>query len=126
MGLSLRTLFLSGDAFKTDLKGQYDVVIASFLFHEFGISDCRRLARKLRRALRPGGLLVVHDFIPDEDRQRREVPLLFAPVLLTSTMEGRLYSAPELKVMLQECGFSRFRIRNLQSESACVIATFSS
>ena len=66
------------------------------------------------------------DFIPDEDRKRREVPLLFAPILLTSTMEGRLYSAAELKEMLQECGFLRFRIRNLQSESTCVIATFSS
>ena len=126
MGLALRTSFVPGDAFKTDLKGQYDVIIASFLFHEFGTADCKRLARRLRQALRPGGMLVVHDFIPDEDRKRREVPLLFAPILLTSTMEGRLYSAAELKEMLQECGFLRFRIRNLQSESTCVIATFSS
>ena len=64
MGLALRTSFVPGDAFKTDLKGQYDVIIASFLFHEFGTADCKRLARRLRQALRPGGMLVVHGLYP--------------------------------------------------------------
>ena len=123
MGLEHRTSFLAEDAFTANLGGEFDVVIASFFFHEFGVSECMRLSRRLRRALRPGGKLVIHDFIPDEKRQEREMPLVFAPILLVSTVAGDLYSATELRSMLRKCGFSNFRVRNLPTESACMVAT---
>ena len=124
MRLIDRTSFLPGDAFDIDLGDGYDLIVVSFFFHHFDNKKCKTLARKLKRSLRNGGFLAIHDYIPDDRRQKRQTPLLFAPVLLASTPTGELYSYAEFKEMLQKSGFSKFTIRHLQppSESSVVIA----
>ena len=88
MRLIDRTSFLPGDAFDIDLGDGYDLIVVSFFFHHFDNKKCKTLARKLKRSLRNGGFLAIHDYIPDDRRQKRQTPLLFAPVLLASTPTG--------------------------------------
>ena len=52
----------AGDALVDDLgEACYDVVLLAQLAHHFDEATNRRLVRRLARALRPGGLLVVQE-----------------------------------------------------------------
>lgn len=73
-GLGERLRHLSGELFATDLGEQsYDVVFTSQLSHHFPAERNRELARKVARALRPGGVYVIQDLIrpatPDDVRR---------------------------------------------------------
>ena len=46
----------------------YDVVICSHFFHHFDGAQNLALARRFFAALKPGGRLLVHDFVPDDAR----------------------------------------------------------
>ncbi len=61
-GLGERVVHRAGDALADDLgENAYDVVLLAQLVHHFDEATNRRLTRRLARALRPGGVLVVQE-----------------------------------------------------------------
>jgi ubiquinone/menaquinone biosynthesis C-methylase UbiE len=66
-GLADRIRFLPGDAFATDWPGGNDVVLISYLLSAVGAQKIPELLRRAFAALRPGGLLVLHDFMVEDD-----------------------------------------------------------
>ncbi len=61
-GLGERVVHRVGDALADDLgEAAYDVVLVAQLVHHFDQATNRRLTRRLARALRPGGVLVVQE-----------------------------------------------------------------
>jgi ubiquinone/menaquinone biosynthesis C-methylase UbiE len=98
--------YLPGDLFRTPFGGPYDVVIASHVFHHFDPSECLALARKTARALKPGGRLVIQEFVPDEARARKVQPLVFALTMLVWTRAGDAYSFGQYRGWLRKAGFA--------------------
>ncbi len=61
-GLGERVVHRPGDVLTSDLGEEtYDVVLIAQLVHHFDAETNRRLTRRLARALRPGGVLVVQE-----------------------------------------------------------------
>ena len=61
-GLGERVVHRTGDALTDDLgEAAYDVILLAQLAHHFDEATNRRLIRRLARALRPGGILVVQE-----------------------------------------------------------------
>ncbi len=61
-GLGERVVHRAGDALADDLGEEiYDVVLVAQLTHHFDEATNRRLTRRLARALRPGGVLVIQE-----------------------------------------------------------------
>jgi SAM-dependent methyltransferase len=76
-GLGERLTHRVGDALTSDLgEAAFDLVLASQLTHHLSDDSNRLLARKVARALRPGGVYVVQDLVrPADPREARRARL---------------------------------------------------
>ena len=115
--------FLGGDLFRTPFGGPYDVVVASHVFHHFDRKECAALARKIARALKPGGRLVIQDFIPDEARKKKAQPLVFAVTMLVWTRAGDAYVAGDYRRWLRDVGLRKIRHHALNLPGDLIVAT---
>jgi hypothetical protein len=110
LGLSDRVLFHAGDFNVDELPCCFDVAWLSHILHGEGPESCRRVIEKTVGALEPGGLIMIHEFILEEDKTAPLFPALFSLNMLTGTGEGRSYSRPELEEMLTGAGVGNLRI----------------
>jgi SAM-dependent methyltransferase len=118
-----RVRYLAGDIFRTPLGGPYDVAIASHIFHHFDRRECARLARKVFEALRPGGRLVVQEFVPDEGRRSKAQPLLFAVTMLVWTRAGDAYTRRDYEGWFRKAGFRKVTYHPLAMPGDVLIGT---
>ena len=99
--------FQPGD-FQDDLiDGRYDVAWLSHVLHGEGEEGCANMLQKTVAALEPGGLLLVQEFILDNDRAEPVFPALFSLNMLLGTPAGKAYSESELVQLLQAAGLER-------------------
>jgi SAM-dependent methyltransferase len=66
-GLADRIAFMEGDAREVSWPDANDVVLMSYLLSAVAESSAHELLGKAYKALRPGGRLLVHDFMVDDD-----------------------------------------------------------
>ncbi len=105
-GLSDRITFAGGDFNRDSLAGgPYDVAWLSHVLHSNGPEQCVELVRRTGAVLAPGGLILIHDFILDDTRDKPEFATLFALNMLINTAQGRTYSREEITAMLETAGF---------------------
>jgi SAM-dependent methyltransferase len=104
--LSHRIAFVSGDFDSDPLPSGFDAAWLSHVLHADGPGACSALLRKAVAALDPGGVLMVQEFILDDDRNSPLFPALFSLNMLIGTEAGQSYSEGELSVMLTEAGLS--------------------
>lgn len=104
-GVGDRFSKIVGDAFTVDLGSDYDVVLVPNFLHHFNIADCTRFLSRVHGALRPGGRVVIVEFVPNEDRVTPPASAGFSLVMLGTTPEGDAYTFAEYQKMLAEAGF---------------------
>lgn len=105
-GVAGRFDYLSGDLNEVSFGAdRFDIAILGNIVHSEGETSSRRLFRRLHQALRPGGRLVVIDFVPHEDRKGPVPAMLFALNMLIHTEAGDVYTLSEYRSWLQEAGF---------------------
>jgi ubiquinone/menaquinone biosynthesis C-methylase UbiE len=113
--------YLAGDLKKADFGSErYDVALLGNIVHSEGEASSRDLFRRLHRALRPQGRLVVIDMVPNDERTGPPVPLLFALNMLVNTAEGDTYTLAEYTHWLKEAGFARIETADIGSHSPLV------
>jgi SAM-dependent methyltransferase len=104
-GLSDRISLLAGDARETEWPDKQDVVLMSYLLSAV---DGRAIALLLQRAfaaLRPGGRVVIHDFMLDEDRSGPSSSALFFLHYLAYTPDAISFTPGELTPIITAAGF---------------------
>ena len=101
-----RTDFIEGDVFTVPLRGPYDLIIASHIFHHFSEERCLALMRRLAEVLKPDGRLVIQDFVSGLPPAEAPFPYLFSVRMLTWTREGESHSIDVYEHLLHQAGFS--------------------
>jgi len=96
--------FQEGDFHLNPITGVYDVAWLSHILHGENPEDCQRVVQKAADALEPGGILLIHEFILDNTRDKPLFPALFSLNMLLGTQGGQAYSEMELSVMLEKAG----------------------
>jgi SAM-dependent methyltransferase len=114
-GLKDRVSFLSGDYLEDEVPGAFDSAWLSHILHAEGPEDCRRIIRKALRALEPGGIILIQEFILDDSMDGPLHPALFALNMLVGTEAGRAYSEGQIRAMLETEGVRD--VRRLAFES---------
>ncbi|HLA39474.1 MAG TPA: methyltransferase [Candidatus Glassbacteria bacterium] len=104
-GLSDRINCVGGDYLKDELPAGFDLVLVSNIIHSLGERDNRLLFERCRKAILPGGRIVVKDFLLDDSRVTPGFASMFAVNMLTGTERGNCYTAEEVKRWLEETGF---------------------
>jgi SAM-dependent methyltransferase len=113
MGIMGRFRTIPGSAFEVDLGTAYDVALLPNFLHHFDFRTNVTLLKKVRKALKPGGLVAVIEFVPNEDRVSPPDGALFAMRMLGTTPSGDAYTLAEIDSMLREAGFGAGESRSL-------------
>jgi SAM-dependent methyltransferase len=103
--------FKGGDFMEDDIGKGYDLILVSQIFHAYSEQKNKFLLKKCRRALNPGGRVVVQEFPVSEDRTKPVWGSLFAINMLVNTEGGRTYTPGELKQWMTKTGFKNVRKR---------------
>jgi SAM-dependent methyltransferase len=109
-GVADRYHTIVGSAFEVDYGKDYDAVLVTNFLHHFDPTDNVVLLKKVHAALRPGGQLVILEFVPNSDRVSPPVPALFSVTMLSDTPAGDAYTFAELSEMCRNAGFEGARL----------------
>ncbi len=120
-GLTERIKAKTGDMLRDPLGHNFDLVLVSAICHMFSAEENRTLINKVHAALRPGGQLVVQDFILEPSKTAPRAAALFSLNMLVGTRSGRSYSEPEYAVWLKESGFTDIRRVRLPGPSGLMV-----
>lgn len=110
-GVADRFRTLDGDYHQVDFgSSRFDLAIFSHIAHSESPESNRSLLRRIRAALRPGGTLVIADYILDEDRSGNAFALTFHATMLLGNPGGAVYREPDYRAWLAEAGFTRIEL----------------
>ncbi|XP_076778267.1 acetylserotonin O-methyltransferase [Arvicanthis niloticus] len=101
--------FLGGDFFRSRLP-RADLFVLARVLHDWGDADCVRLLRRLRRALRPGGAVLLVEAVLTPGGAGPLRTLLLSLTMLLQT-RGRERTGAEYRDMAARAGLDRFRLR---------------
>jgi 2-polyprenyl-3-methyl-5-hydroxy-6-metoxy-1,4-benzoquinol methylase len=104
-GVKDRYDMLPGSAFDVEFGGPYDAVLLTNFLHHFDKATNVGLLKKVRAALKPGGMAATLEFVPNPDRVSPPMAAAFAMTMLTTTADGDAYTFAELEAMYKEAGF---------------------
>lgn len=122
-GLAHRFSYVEGDLLEADFGVGHDVATLGHILHSEGIERSRALLAKTFQALRPGGTIVIAEFLVNSDRTGPMNALLFAVNMLVNTDNGNTYSFEEIAGWLTEAGFKNARKLEAPGPSPLILAT---
>ncbi|MGB5158492.1 MAG: methyltransferase [Desulfobacterales bacterium] len=99
-GLSDRISFKAGDYLEKKITGTYDVVWLSHILHGGGPEDAQKIIQKAVSVLKPQGMILIHEFILNNDMDGPLFPALFSLNMLLGTDKGQAYSEKQIMDML--------------------------
>lgn len=122
-GVADRFHTIDGDLHTADFgTARYDFGIYGHVAHQESPADNVRIFGKFRRALKPGGTLVVNDFILNDDRTGHPFALMFASQMLVATTQGFTYRQSDYRAWLREAGFTSIDIVQTPTPATLVLA----
>jgi 2-polyprenyl-3-methyl-5-hydroxy-6-metoxy-1,4-benzoquinol methylase len=104
-GVADRYHTIPGSAFDVEYGAGFDLALVVNFLHHFAPGTCEKLLKKLQTSLRPGGRVVIVEFVPHEDRPSPALPASFSLMMLAGTREGDAYTFKEFEQMLRNAGF---------------------
>src|SRR4029077_5064552 len=75
-GVADRYHLLPGSAFDVDFGAGYDAVLITNLLHHFEPAANEKMLKKAHAALNPGGLMIILEFVLNDDRVSPPVPAM--------------------------------------------------
>jgi ubiquinone/menaquinone biosynthesis C-methylase UbiE len=122
-GVGDRFEFIEGDLAEADFGSGYDVATLGHILHSEGEQRGRQLLRKVFRALKPGGIIAIAEWLVNDNRTEPLHALMFAVQMLVNTENGSTFSFNEIKKWLQDAGFKDVRKLDAPGPSPLVLAT---
>jgi ubiquinone/menaquinone biosynthesis C-methylase UbiE len=106
-GLDGKIRFIDGEYHSAQIETHhYDLVLASNFCRFESPAGNQKLFAKAYSALKSGGIFVVNDFVPNEERTEPTFALRFSVYTLTHTPEGECWTLSQYSNWLKKAGFS--------------------
>lgn len=123
--LSDRIHFQAGNYLQDEIKGRYDAAWLSHILHGEGPDGCRQIIQKTVDVLKPGGIIIIHEFILNNSMDGPLFPALFSLNMLLRTDAGQAYSEQQLRDMLATAGAKNVQRLPVQTpnDSGIITAT---
>ncbi|HEY7159909.1 MAG TPA: methyltransferase [Acidobacteriota bacterium] len=104
-------------------KNKYDLVILGHIIHSEGEEWGQKLIQKSSDALKDGGMLLIADMIPNDERTGPVMPLVFGLNMLLHTERGGVYTMKEYNAWLNDAGFKKIWTVDIPGPSPVILAT---
>lgn len=122
-GVADRFTCIDGDFHTTGFgTATHDVVVYSHIAHQEGPEDNVAIFTKIRGALKPGGTLVINDYIVDDDRSGPPFPLIFASEMLLKSKRGGTWRRADYQAWLAKAGFEDISFQPTPAPATLVFA----
>jgi SAM-dependent methyltransferase len=118
-GFADRVDVQAGDLFADELPAGCDLHLISNVLHDWDEPLVKQILAKSFRALKPGGLLVVHDAYLNETKSG-PLPVAKYSALLMHSTEGKCYSLAEMRGYLTEAGFAGLQFTETAADRGIV------
>ena len=106
-GLKGKIRFIDGEHHTAKIESNhYDLVLASNFCRFESPKGNQELFAKAYSALKPGGIFMVNDFVPNEERTEPTFALRFSVYTLTHTPEGECWTLSQYSDWLKKAGFN--------------------
>jgi ubiquinone/menaquinone biosynthesis C-methylase UbiE len=122
-GLSNNFDFIEGDYLTNDFESSYDLVLLSAIVHINSYEQNKLLIKKCADALNKNGMLVINDFVMNEDRTKPYHGTLFSINMLVGTEYGDTYTENEMREWFESAGISKVDRKNTSFGSDLMIGT---
>ena len=110
-GLDGKIRFIDGEHHTAPIQTHYyDLVLASNFCRFESPRGNQELFAKAYSALKPGGIFVVNDFVPNEERTEPTFALRFSVYTLTHTPEGECWTLSQYSDWLRKACFKSIEI----------------
>jgi 3-hydroxy-5-methyl-1-naphthoate 3-O-methyltransferase len=121
-GFTDRVSVIADDMLHAPLPSGFDAHLYSNVLHDWDGPIVQQLIAKSFEALRPGGMIVIHDAHLNAEKTG---PLHVAEysVMLMHSTEGRCYSVAEIQQFLTEVGFTNIRFVPTAAARSAITAT---
>ena len=123
-GVAERFDFIEGDLHHVDLHdGAYDLITLGHVIHTEGRVDGGRLIERCFHALAERGILLIGEFVANDDRTGPPIAMLFALNMLLHTPAGDVFTMKDYRGWLKSAGFRTIKtIRTPLAVSPLIIA----
>jgi 2-polyprenyl-3-methyl-5-hydroxy-6-metoxy-1,4-benzoquinol methylase len=122
-GFADRIQFVAGDLHTDSYGSGFDLVFISAICHMMGPAENQSMLRKVSEALRPGGRVIIQDYILNDDGTGYSMATLFSLNMLVGTKNGSSYSGREYIDWLSQTGFASPHVVELPGPTGLVVAT---
>jgi SAM-dependent methyltransferase len=87
-----------------------DLHFYSMIYHDWPPAKCQFLTQKSFESLDPGGRIIIHEMLYNEDKTG-PFPVAAFNIMMLLWTEGQQYSGAELAAMLTEAGFTDIEVK---------------
>jgi ubiquinone/menaquinone biosynthesis C-methylase UbiE len=115
--------YVEGDIMDANFGSGYDIATLGHILHSEGEERSRKLLKKTFRALKPGGVIAIAEWLVNDERTEPAHSLMFAVQMLVNTERGDTFSFNEIKMWLEEAGFKKVRKLEAPGPSPLILAT---
>jgi ubiquinone/menaquinone biosynthesis C-methylase UbiE len=123
-GVADRFDYLEGDFHEVDFgSASFDLAILGHIVHGEGEQWGKLLLKRTCQALGEGGMLLIGEFIPNDQRTGPALPLLFGLNMLINTPAGDVFTMREYREWLKEAGFRKVATLAVPHVSPLILAT---
>jgi ubiquinone/menaquinone biosynthesis C-methylase UbiE len=106
-GVAERFETIDGDFHETDFGAQkYDYAIYGHIAHQESPASNIEIFKRFRKALKPGGTLLVNDFVLENDRTGHPFAMMFSSQMLLVSQEGAAWRRDDYRDWLNKAGFA--------------------
>jgi len=120
-GLSDRVSVCAGDMFTDEWPGDCDAHLISNVLHDWDEPVVKDLLARSFRALKPGGILILHDMHLNETKTGPLAVAKYSALLMHMT-EGRCYSVAEMRDHLADAGFGGTQFTETAADRSIITA----
>ena len=103
--MSDRVAHLQGNAITTGWPSEQDVVLMSYVWSAVGGNDIGTLALRASEALKPGGLVLVHDFMVNDQYEGPGFAAWYLLAAMLDNPEAVCLTPGFVEAALREAGF---------------------
>jgi len=104
--------FIEGDYLTKDFGNDYDLILLSAIIHINSYEQNKMLIKKCADALNKNGMIVISDFIMNNDRTQPVHGALFSINMLVGTTNGDTYTEKEMREWFESAGSSKIERKN--------------
>ncbi len=123
-GVADRFEFMEGDLHQVHLDDSgYDLITLGHVIHSEGREDGVKLIERCFRALADRGMLLIGEFVPNDNRTGPPIAMLFGLNMLLHTPVGDVFTMKEYREWLKGAGFRSIKtIRTPSAVSPLILA----